>query len=155
MAFEHKGFWQCMDTRRDKDYLEDCIDQKRSMGQLDNNKIIRLSKSCLGQLEKNYVMQVLENEFLGMGEVKKFENELKSFSRPVVCVNSGTAALQLALQAIGVSTGDEVLVQSLTYVAFSSNNCLWGKPIACDVCKETLCIDLNDAKRKISSKTKP
>ena len=50
------------------------------MGQLDNNKIIRLSKSCLGQLEKNYVMQVLENEFLGMGEeVKKFENELEKF----------------------------------------------------------------------------
>ena len=63
--------------------------------------------------------------------------------------------MQLALQAIGVSTGDEVLVQSLTYVAtFQAITACGAKPIACDVCKETLCIDLNDAKRKISSKTK-
>ena len=45
--------------------------------------------------------KVLDKEFLGLGpEVKKFENELsKFFKRSTICFNSGTAALQVALQA--------------------------------------------------------
>ena len=64
---------------------------------------IRLSKSCIGDAEKSAVLRVLEHEFLGMGtEVQNFELELTNFfGRPVVCVANGTAALQLALQAIG------------------------------------------------------
>ena len=82
-------------------------------------RMIRLSKSCLSDLEKKAVIKVLDNEFLGMGrEVNKFEGKLTEyFGRPTLCVSSGSAALHLALQAICVGNGDEVLVQSLTYVA--------------------------------------
>ena len=80
---------------------------------------IRLSKSSIGEKEKQAVLKILDEEFLGMGsEVKIFEDKLTNFfGRSVVCVVNGTAALHLALQASDVSKGDEVLVQSLTYVA--------------------------------------
>ena len=83
------------------------------------DKLIRLSKSCLGEAEKLAVLGVLDREYLGMGaEVKQFEQALTDFfGRPTVCVVNGTAALQLALQACDIGPGDEVLVQSHTYVA--------------------------------------
>ena len=72
-------------------------------------KIIRLSKSCIGEEEKQAVLRVLEREFLGMGEeVKQFEIELTEFfGRQAVCVANGTAALQLALQACRIGSGKE------------------------------------------------
>ena len=64
-------------------------------------------------------MGVMDREYLGMGvEVDLFEKKLSTFfGRPSICVVNGTAALHLALQAAGIGEGDEVLVQSLTYVA--------------------------------------
>jgi len=124
---------------------------------IDNLKMIRLSKSCLGELEKKAVMEVLDKGFLGMGaEVQEFERELTSFfGRPTVCVSSGTAALHIALQAIGLSSGDEVLVQSLTYVAsFQAISASGATPVACDILTDTLCIDLEDAERKLTKNTK-
>jgi len=119
--------------------------------------MIRLSKSCLSHLEKSAVMKVLDKEFLGMGEeVREFEKLLTSFfGRPAVCVSSGTAALHLALQAAGINNGDEVLVQSLTYVAsFQAISATGATPIACDVDSDTLCIDLKDAESKLTQNTK-
>ena len=68
------------------------------------NKLTRLSKSVISDLEKQAVIKVLDNGFLGMGsEVKEFEDMLSDFfGRPAVCVSNGTAALQLALQAYGI-----------------------------------------------------
>jgi dTDP-4-amino-4,6-dideoxygalactose transaminase len=102
-------------------------------------------------------MSVLEKEFLGMGtEVQKFEEALSNyFGRPAVCVVNGTAALHLALQACGISHGDEVLVQSLTYVAsFQAISATGAKPVACDIDPETMTIDLIDAAKRLTSKTK-
>jgi dTDP-4-amino-4,6-dideoxygalactose transaminase len=118
---------------------------------------LRLSKSCIGEAEKLAVMRVLNVGFFGMGqEVKAFEESLTEFfGRPTLCVVNGTAALHLALQAAGVGQGDEVLVQSLTYVAsFQAIAATGAKPIPCDVLVTTAGIDLSDAKRKITSKTK-
>ena len=119
--------------------------------------MIRLSKSCIGKAEKQAVMGVLDREFLGMGvEVQKFEKELTEFfGRPAVCVVNGTAALQLALQAVGVGSGDEVLVQSLTYVAsFQAISATGAKPVACDVDPGTLCLDWRDAEKRLTPRTK-
>jgi len=118
---------------------------------------IRLSKSCIGDAEKLAVKRVLDRGFFGMGqEVNAFEQALSTFfDRPTVCVVNGTAALHLALQAAGVGKGDEVLVQSLTYVAsFQAITATGAKPIACDILASTACIDLSDAERKITPKTK-
>lgn len=119
--------------------------------------LIRLSKSCLSDAEKQAVMAVLDREFLGMGEeVKLFEQELATFfGRPVACVVNGTAALHLALQACGIGRGDEVLVQSLTYVAsFQAIAATGATPIPCDIDPETLTLDWRDAEKRITSRTK-
>ena len=81
-----------------------------------NNKLIKLSKAAIDQYELNAVNKVLKNEYLGMGEqVKKFENLLSNyFNSYVTCVSSGTAAIQLALQAHGIKKKDEVIVPSVT-----------------------------------------
>ncbi len=119
--------------------------------------MIRLSKSSLNEKEKQSVMGVLDREYLGMGvEVQKFEKNLSVFfNRPALCVVNGTAALHLALQACGIGSGDEVLVQSLTYIAsFQAISATGAKPIACDIVPETITLDLNDAEKRLTSKTK-
>lgn len=119
--------------------------------------MIRLSKSCLGKNEINAVVKVLRKEHLGMGsEVQKFEEKLsKFFGRPVVCVVNGTAALHLALQACKIGAGDEVLVQSLTYVAsFQAISATGATPVACDIDPETLTLDWRDAEKRLTKKTK-
>ncbi|EMY69729.1 DegT/DnrJ/EryC1/StrS family aminotransferase [Leptospira vanthielii] len=121
------------------------------------NKLIRLSKSCLSESEKQAVLKVLDKEFLGMGaETQEFENLLgEYFGRDTVCINTGTAALQLALQACGIGQGDEVLVQSLTYLAsFQAISATGAKPISCDVEEEFCSIDIKDAERRITKNTK-
>ena len=119
---------------------------------------IRLSKSCIGQEEIDAVTDVLKREYLGMGQdVHKFEDDLRVFfgGRDVTLVNTGTAALHLAVQGAGIKEGDEVLVQSLTYVAcFQAIRATGGVPVACEVDDDTLTIDLNDAEAKLTPKTK-
>lgn len=119
---------------------------------------IRLSKSCVGQEEIDAVTDVLKREYLGMGQdVNKFESDLREFfgGRDVTLVNTGTAALHLAVQGAGIKDGDEVLVQSLTYVAcFQAIRATGGVPVACEVDDDTLTIDLNDAESKLTPKTK-
>lgn len=119
--------------------------------------MIRLSKSCVGEGEKEAVCEVLSKEFLGMGaDVQNFENRLQEyFGRPVVCVNTGTAALHLSCQAIGMKPGDEVLVPTITYVAsFQAISATGAAPVPCDVTEADLLIDLNDAERRLSDKTR-
>ncbi|MBC7427473.1 MAG: DegT/DnrJ/EryC1/StrS family aminotransferase [Bacteriovorax sp.] len=119
--------------------------------------MIRLSKSSISDLEKENVLRVLGEEYLGMGqEVKKFEEELSAFfGRDAVCVNTGTSALHLSFQAIGLKEGDEVLVPALTYLATFQAICATGaKPIPCDVTEGNLLLDLDDVKAKTNSNTK-
>lgn len=122
-------------------------------------RVLRLSKCSLGTEEKNAIVRVLDSEFLGMGkEVQAFEQELKSFlgtSHEVICVNTGTAALHLAIEALGLGEGDEVIIPSITYVAsFQAASAARVKAVACDVLENTFFIDLEDAARRITPKTK-
>lgn len=120
-------------------------------------QLIRLSKSCLGDAEKQAVMGVLAREYLGMGtEVQQFEQALAEFfGRPSVCVVNGTAALHLAVQACGICAGDEVLVPSLTYVAsFQAISATGAKPVACDVDLKTMTLDWRDAESRITPRSR-
>lgn len=123
------------------------------------NGKIRLSKSSISQAEKEAVLKVLDKEYLGMGEeVKLFEEKIKNYLKTemeVVCVNTGTSALHLSLSVLDIKKGDEVLVPSLTYVAtFQAISATGATPIPCEVNPNTLFIDSNDAKSKITEKTK-
>jgi dTDP-4-amino-4,6-dideoxygalactose transaminase len=122
-------------------------------------KPIRLSKSTVGDRERDALAQVIGDGRLGMGSfVEKFEKELAAFiggGREVMCVNTGTSALHLAVQACGIGSGDEVLVPTITYVAsFQAVSATGATPVACDVDPGTLCLDTFDAARRITSRTK-
>ncbi|RYZ87422.1 MAG: aminotransferase class I/II-fold pyridoxal phosphate-dependent enzyme [Proteobacteria bacterium] len=120
---------------------------------------MRLSKSVIGPLEMSAVQKVLEKGYLGMGtEVQLFERELTAYlggTTQVTCVNTGTAALQLAVEAIGLNPGDEVLIPSLTFVAsFQAVSAAGAVPVACDVKLNDGLIDLADAEERITARTR-
>lgn len=121
---------------------------------------IRLSRSIVGQLEAKAASKVVTDDgYLGMGsEVKCFEQELADFlnvsKENVACVNSGTAALHLALES-SLEPGDHVLVQSLTFVAtYQALVAAGAVPVPCEVLSTTGTIDLRDAERRLTNKTK-
>lgn len=120
--------------------------------------MIRVSQSCIGEAENDAVAAILEKGFLGMGpEVQKFEEELAEYIGvdDVVAVSSGTAALHLALQAIGVGRGDDVLVPSITYVAtYQAITATGATPVSVDVDRQHGVIDLGDARKRLTKNTK-
>ncbi len=120
---------------------------------------VRLSKSTVGDCEMQAVAEVIRDGRLGMGPlVEKFERELADFiggDRAVMCVNTGTSALHLGLQACGVSAGDEVLVPTLTYVAsFQAISATGARPVACEMRAEDCTLDVEDAARRVTPRTK-
>lgn len=120
-------------------------------------KLIRLSKSSLSNIEKKLVIEVLDEEFLGMGKyVDIFENKLrKYFNREVVCTSSGTSALQMALQAYGITKNHEVIVTSLTYIAtIQAISATGAMPIFCDIDEDSLTINPEEIEKLITKKTR-
>jgi dTDP-4-amino-4,6-dideoxygalactose transaminase len=120
---------------------------------------MRLSKSVVGKEEQAAVTRVLEIGYLGTGqETQAFEKDLEAWfggGVSVACVNTGTAALHLALQAIGVGAGDEVLTPSLTYLAtFQAISASGATPVACDVHEKDGLLDLADAARRVTPRTR-
>jgi dTDP-4-amino-4,6-dideoxygalactose transaminase len=122
--------------------------------------VMRLARSIVGEREVEAVSRVLlEDGYLGMGkEVKAFEEEIAAYlgvpASHVACVNSGTAAVHLAVAA-AVEPGDEVLVQSLTYVAtYQAITAAGAVPVACEVQADTVTLDLADAARRLTPRCK-
>ena len=121
--------------------------------------LVRLSRSSTSEKEITAVGETVRRAALGMGsETDAFEKELTQFiggNRHVLCVNTGTAALQLAIQACGIGRGDEVLVPTLTFVAsFQAISATGATPVACDVLRENGCLDPVDAALRITPRTK-
>lgn len=119
--------------------------------------MIPYSRHRVGVGDREAVARVLSSPRLTQGpEVDAFEGALASRTgcRRAVTVSSGTAALQIALQALGVGPGDEVLVPSLSFLA-TANAVLQvgGKPVFVDVGADCLCLDPEDLARKVTSRT--
>jgi len=120
---------------------------------------IRLSRSIVGIKEAAALRRVIiKDGFLGMGQdVAYFEKELTDFTGgdiEVSCVNSGTAALHLAVMAV-VKSGDEVLVPGLTFLAtFQAITAAGAVAVACDIDPKTLLLDLKDAQKRLTPRTK-
>ncbi len=116
------------------------------------------SKPSIGKKELKKVKTVFDSNWLGMGVfVQEFENELSKYLgvKNVIAVNSGTSALHLALEAVGIKKGDEVIVPSLTFCAtIQVITALGAIPIFCEVNPYNLNLDFQDVKSKITSKTK-
>jgi len=100
-------------------------------------KRIWLSSPHMGEKEWGYLQQAFASNWIApLGPcVDKFEDEIADYLQveAVAALNSGTAALHLALKLLGVSTGDFVICQSFTFVA-SANPILYlgGIPVFVD-----------------------
>lgn len=88
-----------------------------------------LSRPDIGELERRYVNEVLASERLALGpRLDEFEEQMAHHcgTRYAVAVSSGTAALHLAVQALGIGEDDDVLTTPFSFVA-SSNVMLWER----------------------------
>ena len=120
--------------------------------------MIKVSRGCLGDDELRRVRQVFDTGYFGHSStVLEFESMLKRYlgAEYVVATNTGTSALHLALEALGIGKDDEVIVPSLTFVAsFQAIFATGATPVPCDVAPDTLLMDVNDAERRITPRTK-
>lgn len=93
----------------------------------------------------------------GGEQVRGFEAEAASYtgSAHAVAVNSGTAALQAALLALGVGRGDDVLVPSFTFVATANAVVSVGaRPVFVDVLEDSYTMDPADVKARMTPRTR-
>lgn len=108
--------------------------------------------------EREYVDQCLTSLWIAKGEFnnrfeRRFEEHLGGCHATTVC--NGTAALHLALLALGIGPGDEVLVPTLTYIASVNMIALTGAtPVLVDSTASTWQMDPADLERKITSRTR-
>jgi dTDP-4-amino-4,6-dideoxygalactose transaminase len=124
---------------------------------MDHN-YIPFHRPSIGDEEISAVNAVLTSKWLTTGPVtQQFEAEFAAYvgARYAIAVNSATAALQLAMDAIGLKAGDEVLVPSYTFTATAEVVTYFGAhPVLCDSVAGGLNIDPLDAARKITERTK-
>ena len=121
---------------------------------------IKLFDPVIGINEKRAIIKVLESKFWasgsGSGNVLKFEEKFRKYigSDGCIAVNSGTAALNLALSLIDLKNY-EVILPSLSFVSTANAIVLnGGKPVFVDVDPNTLNIDPEKIESSISTKTK-
>ena len=118
---------------------------------------ISVGQPSLGGNEKAYVLDVLEREWLTMGHyVLEFEARFARYVgvKHAVAVKSGTAALHLALTALGIGPGDEVIVPALTFVATANAVVYTGAtPVIADVDEDTWCLGARGLVNSFSERT--
>jgi dTDP-4-amino-4,6-dideoxygalactose transaminase len=122
------------------------------------NHKIRLASPDIGKLEIQAVTRVMKSKNLAQGpEVLKFENLFSKHVSGLECiaVNSGTSALLLALLALEIGKGDEVIVPSFTFAATANAVVLaGGTPIFADIDEVTFNIDIESIRSRITTKTR-
>ncbi|MCW3073087.1 MAG: Pleiotropic regulatory protein [Flaviaesturariibacter sp.] len=104
------------------------------------------------------VLGVMESAaFIGGPQVQSFAAALASYngSKHVIPCANGTDALQIAMMALGLEPGDEVITPSFTYIATTEVMALLRlKPVFVDVDPKTFCIDVDAIEKAITPKTK-
>jgi len=123
------------------------------------NKLIKLFDPSINSNEKNALIKVLNSKFWasgsGSGLVSKFEKKFQNYVKSDLCVavNSGTAALNLALSLFNIKN-KEVILPSMSFV--STAHCIvenGGIPIFVDIEPDTLCVDPEKIQNAISKNT--
>ena len=122
-------------------------------------KMINVYQPDINSNDKKYVISALNNSNLSGAspEVKEFENKFASKFNFKYClaVNNGTAALHLALMALGIQRDDEVIIPSLSFIATANAVSYVGaKPVIVDVNPNTFQISVEEIENNITSKTK-
>jgi dTDP-4-amino-4,6-dideoxygalactose transaminase len=110
------------------------------------------------QPEIDEVVATLRSGWIGAGpKVHAFERAFRDYTGAghAVAVGSCTAALHLALVAIRLEPGDEVIVPAMTFAA-TANAVIHagGRPVLADIDRRTMCLDPEDAERRITPRTR-
>ena len=121
-------------------------------------ELLPLAKPVIGAEEEELVRQVLRSGSLSLGpRVPQFERMFAAFvkARFGCAVSSGTAGLHLALRAVGVGEGDEVITSPFSFVA-SANVALYerARPVFADIDPVTLNLDPDAAAAAVSERTR-
>lgn len=112
----------------------------------------------IGEREISAVVEAMRSGWVSSGpKVKEFEAAFGEFIGPgveAIAVNSATAGLHLALEAVGIGPGDEVLVPTWTFTATAEVvRYLGAEPVFVDVDSDTLTLDLAQAAQKVTDRT--
>lgn len=104
------------------------------------------------------IQEVIDSAaFIKGASVSRFEQHLATYTgaKHVIPVGNGTDALQIALMALGLQPGDEVITPTFTFIATAEVVALLGlKPVVVDVDWDTMNISLDAVRRAITDKTK-
>jgi perosamine synthetase len=119
--------------------------------------VIPLARPVIGAAEEQAVLDVLRSGQLSLGpRLPAFEEAFarRIGARHACAVSSGTTALHLALRAVGVGAGDEVVTSPFSFVA-SANALLFegARPVFADIDPITLCLDPDAAAAAITGRT--
>lgn len=119
---------------------------------------VPLSCPDIGSQERELVNRVLDSNVLSIGPmVEQFERMVAGYLgvKEAVAVSSGTGGLHLAVRALGIGRGDEVITTPFSFVA--SSNCILyegARPVFADIELETMNIDPDRVEAGITGKTR-
>jgi len=122
-------------------------------------KRINQIEPWIGEEEKNAVIEYLNSGgwLTEFKHARKFEQMIANYvgARYASVVSNGTVSLTIALMALDIKGGDEVIVPDFTMIASANAVILAGaRPILVDIDRTNLCLDLNLAKEAITPRTK-
>ncbi len=124
----------------------------------ENKEQIPFHKPFMDEMELNEVVDTIRSGWWTTGPKSlKFESEFNSYigAGHSIAVSSWTAAAHLALEAIGIKPGDEVIVPAVTFTATAEIICYFGaKPVIVDVQRDTYNIDPSEIEKALTNKTK-
>ncbi len=124
-----------------------------------NTPRIPIAMPILDGREKEYVMECMDTTWISsQGKfIEQFEQRFAEYCgvKHAIATNNGTTAIHLALDAMGIGAGDEVIVPTLTYIA-SANAIMYAgaTPVFVDSDPKSLTIDIESVKSAITKKTK-
>lgn len=120
--------------------------------------MIPISQPAIGEDEIQDVVAVLRSGHLVQGpKVEALEQQFSDWCgvKHAVAVNSGTAALHIALHACGIGPGDEVITTPFTFVATANAILMTGaRPVFADIDERTFNVSPESIERALSNKTK-
>ena len=122
-----------------------------------NKYNIKMAGPWITNHERQKVNQMMKNDWENYNYVEKFEKDFAAWHNRKYCLMTTccTHAIHLLLLALGVNSGDEVIVPECTWTGSAAPITYVGaKPVFVDISKNNWCLDPNSIEKKISKKTK-
>ncbi|MDD5193392.1 MAG: aminotransferase class I/II-fold pyridoxal phosphate-dependent enzyme [Candidatus Nanoarchaeia archaeon] len=122
------------------------------------NELIPVANTYIGEEEAKATYEVVKSGWIRMGKkVQEFEQEFAKITgaKHAIAVNNGTSALHVALAAVGIKEGDEVIIPTITFIS-TANAVIYqnAKPILAECDPKTYNITAEEIEKRITPRTK-